>query len=193
MKHLIIYTHPNPESLNGYFKNTLIAHLNHLGHEVVVRDLYDLNFYPVLSLEDLGGQLQGVVAADVQVEQEWIRWADRITFIYPIWWTGLPAMMKGYIDKVFSYGFAYSYTHGIQEGLLKGKEAVVINTHGKSNEEYQQNGLGNALSLTSDQGIFSYCGFEIIQHFFFGRADRPEAGSNEHWIEQIKSVYHAGI
>ncbi|WP_262497627.1 NAD(P)H-dependent oxidoreductase [Pedobacter africanus] len=54
-----------------------------------------------------------------------------MSFIYPIWWTGMPAIMKGYIDRVMSYGFAYRYDQGVQKGLLGGKEVTIINTHGK--------------------------------------------------------------
>lgn len=189
MKHLIIYAHPNPNSLNSHFKNTLVEHLEKNHHKVIVRDLYQLNFNPVLSLEDMAGQLKGLVAEDVKQEQEYITQADCITFIYPIWWTGLPAIMKGYIDRVFSYGFAYRYDKGVQKGLLTGKQTIIINTHGKSHEEYTTIGMDKALSLTSDKGIYIYCGFEIKQHFFFDRADRPATESIEHWTNQIISTF----
>lgn len=189
MKHLVIYAHPNPESLNGHFKNTLVEHLTQNGHEVIVRDLYRLNFDPVLSYEDVAGQLKGKLAKDVLKEQEFITWAESITFIHPIWWTGLPAMMKGYIDRVFSYGFAYRYDKGVQKGLLKGKQAVIINTHGKSHEEYRDIGMDKALSLTSDRGIYTYCGFEIKQHFFFDRADKATPEMVNSWTGQVLSAF----
>lgn len=189
MKHLIIYAHPNPESLNSHLKQTLAEHLCNSGQEVVIRDLNQLSFNPVLSLEDIQGQRMGKVADDVKQEQEFISWADHITFIYPIWWTGMPAIMKGYIDRVFSYGFAYRYDQGIQKGLFTGKQTTVINTHGKSQAEYEKIGMDKALSLTSDKGIFTYCGLEINQHFFFDKADRPAPESIENWAKQIISNY----
>src|SRR6185369_5924470 len=150
MKHLIIYAHPNKSSLNHFIKQTAVAALENAGHEVVVRDLYEINFNPVMSLEDMNGQRNGTVAGDVRIEQEFIEWAEAITFIYPIWWTGLPAIIKGYIDRVMSYGFAYRYDNGIQKGLLQGKSAFIINTQGKSNAEYHLIGMDKALLLTSD-------------------------------------------
>jgi NAD(P)H dehydrogenase (quinone) len=185
MKHLIVYAHPNPQSLNGHFKTTLVELLEKSGEEVVVRDLYQLNFNPVLSLEDMQGQRAGQVSDDVKVEQQHITWADCVTFIHPIWWTGLPAIMKGYIDRVFSYGFAYRYDHGVQKGLLTGKQAVIINTHGKSHDEYNAIGMDKALSLTSDRGIYIYSGFEIKHHFFFDKSDRPAPGSIDDWTNII--------
>jgi NAD(P)H dehydrogenase (quinone) len=188
MKHLIIYAHPNPQSLNGQFKHTVAEYLQQNGNEVIVRDLYELNFSPVLSPEDMMGQRKGQVADDVKQEQEFIIWADCITFIYPIWWTGMPAIMKGYVDRVFSYGFAYRYDEGIQKGLLADKKTIIINTHGKSHEEYHSIGMDKALALTSDKGIYIYCGLEIKQHFFFDKADKADEVTIEHWKEQIRQT-----
>jgi NAD(P)H dehydrogenase (quinone) len=186
MKNLIIYAHPNSGSLNHFFKQTIVESLEESGQEVVVRDLYQINFNPVLSLEDMNGQRTGKVADEVKTEQDFITWADRIVFVYPIWWTGMPAIMKGYIDRVFSYGFAYRYDQGIQKGLLTGKQAIIINSHGKSNAEYEAMGMDKALKLTSDTGIFTYCGFEIKQHFYFDKADRASDESIFEWINQLK-------
>jgi len=189
MKNLIIYAHPNPASLNHFFKQTVLESLEKSGQEVIVRDLNEINFNPALSLEDMRGQRMGQVADDVQTEQDFITWADRIIFIYPIWWTGMPAIMKGYIDRVFSYGFAYKYDQGVQKGLLSGKSTIIINSHGKSNAEYAESGLDKALALTSDTGIFNYCGLDIQQHFYFDKADRASAESIFEWGNQIKTKF----
>ena len=187
MKNLIVYAHPNPASLNHFFKQVVVETLENSNQEIVVRDLNEINFNPVLSLDDMNGQRMGHVAADVSKEQDFITWSDRIIFVYPIWWTGMPAIMKGYIDRVFSYGFAYRYDQGIQKGLFTGKKAVIINSHGKSNEEYAENGMDKALALTSDKGIFNYCGFEIEEHFYFDKADRASCENISEWENQIKS------
>ncbi|WP_353149191.1 NAD(P)H-dependent oxidoreductase [Chryseobacterium sp.] len=193
MKHLIIYAHPNENSLNHHLLEHVVKILESEHHEIIIRDLYQINFDPVFSLDDIQGQFAGKLADDVLAEQAYIKWADHITFIYPIWWTGLPAIMKGYIDRVFSYGFAYRYDQGIQKGLLKGKKAVIINTHGKSREEYEQTGMNKALSLTSDKGIFLYSGFEIIRHFFFDKADNTSAEQVKVWKEEIKNTYNQPV
>lgn len=189
MKHLIIYAHPNQESLNATLMQTVINTLKVQNHDVIVRDLYSLDFDPVLSLEDMKGQRQGMVSPDVQKEQDYISWAESITFIYPIWWTGMPAIMKGYIDRVMSYGFAYRYDQGVQKGLLEGKQAVIINTHGKSNAEYEATGMDKALLLTSDEGIYRYCGLDVKQHFFFDRADRATSSDIKKWAAEIQETY----
>lgn len=189
MKNLIIYAHPNSVSLNHFFKQTVVESLEKKGEEVIVRDLNEISFNPVLSLEDMHGQRMGKVAADIKTEQDFIAWADQLIFIYPIWWTGMPAIMKGFIDRVFSYGFAYRYDQGVQKGLLTGKKAIIINSHGKSNAEYEAMGMDKALALTSDTGIFTYCGLEIQKHFYFDKADRASAESIEDWENQIKMTF----
>lgn len=189
MRHLIIYAHPNEKSLNNLLLQTVTESLEKGNHEVEIRDLNTIGFNPVFSLEDMQGQRAGKVSDDVKTEQDYISWAEQITFVYPIWWTGMPAIMKGYIDRVFSYGFAYRYDQGVQKGLLKGKKAVIINTHGKSHEEYERMGMDKALSLTSDNGIFLYSGFEIIHHFFFDKADKASSEEMEIWKEQIRNIY----
>jgi NAD(P)H dehydrogenase (quinone) len=101
----------------------------------------------------------------------------------------MPAIMKGFIDRIFSYGFAYRYDQGVQKGLLINKQTTIINTHGKSHEEYKNIGMDKALSLTSDKGIYSYCGLEIKQHLFFDKADRANAENVEQWKREIKAIY----
>lgn len=189
MRHLIIYAHHNENSLNHHLLQTVIESLASQNHEIVVRDLYAINFDPVFSLKDIQEQRKGNLADDIKHEQEFITWAEHVTFIYPIWWTGMPAIMKGYIDRVFSYGYAYRYDQGVQKGLLAGKQTIIINTHGKSHEEYERIGMDKALSLTSDKGIFTYCGFEINQHFFFDKADKVASEELEIWKEQIRNTY----
>lgn len=189
MKHLIIYVHPNQESLNAQFKQAIENVIKQQKHKVITRDLYHLGFDPVLSLEDINGQRKGYVNELIRREQEYISWADVVTFIYPIWWTGMPAIMKGYIDRVFSYGFAYRYDQGIQKGLLAGKQAIILNTHGKSHEEYTSIGMDKALILISDKGIYAYCGFQVKEHFFFDKADRASPEVVKMWLAAIRDVY----
>jgi len=189
MKHLIIYAHPNDESLNHHLKHTVVERLKSKNHKIEIRDLYQMNFNPTLSFEDIKGQRMGKVEDDVKQEQDYISWSDHIIFIYPIWWTGMPAIMKGFIDRVFSYGFAYRYNKGVQVGLLTGKRTTIINTHGKSQAEYESSGMHKALSLTTDKGIFTYCGLEINKHFFFDKADRPNSKNIEEWEKQIAEAF----
>ena len=138
------------------------------GHNVLVRDLYEISFNPLLSSNDLELIHNKGIADDVRKEQEFIKNADVIIFIYPIWWAGQPAIIKGYIDRVFSYGFAYMYKGGEVVGLLPNKKAIIINSTGNSEETYQKLGFHDAIRLVTDKGIFAFCGFSRIKHLFYG-------------------------
>lgn len=168
MKHLVVYAHPSAESFNHAILETTVQALKNKGHEVVVRDLYALDFQPVLKPEDTAAMRSGNTPDDILTEQKFIAEADIVTFIYPIWWTGLPAILKGYVDRVFSYGFAYAYGATGVDKLLTGKKGFIINTHGTTKEIYDQIGMTAGLKITSDTGIFDFTGIEMVEHLLFG-------------------------
>ncbi len=184
MKHLIIYANPSKSGFNSSIleelQKTIIIHSS----EYEVRDLYDMNFQPVLSKKELENLKFDLSAPDVLMEQGFINRANIIHFIYPIWWTGMPAILKGYIDRVYSYGFSYKREIDGVKGLLTEKKVFIYNTLGQSREEYE-NEMFKALTLTSDVGIFNFCGMEVIRHFYFPSI---KAVSNE-----VRNNYLAGV
>ncbi|MBJ6364017.1 NAD(P)H-dependent oxidoreductase [Paenibacillus sp. GCM10012307] len=169
MNHLIVYAHSEEGSFNNAILDTVVKALEAKGHDVHVRDLYKLGFDPIFSKADSAALRAGNPPADIKTEQEYLAQADFITFIYPIWWTGLPAIIKGYVDRTFSYGFAYQYN---QEGgidkLFAGKKGAIINTHGTPSEIYDAIGMTAALKQTSGNGIYEFCGIEVAEHLLFG-------------------------
>lgn len=186
MNHLIIYTHPRKNSFNHAILDAVTESCRQQGDEVIVRDLYGIGFQPALgSSEMLGG-----VGEDVVREQAYVSWADHVVFIYPLWWTGLPAMLKGYIERVFSYGFAYKYNNGVQTGLMTGKKATLIHTQNKSREEYEANGVENALRLTIDEGILAYCGFDVTCHYVFDSIPASTEEDRKAWLTQLSELMH---
>ncbi|OEH91362.1 NAD(P)H-dependent oxidoreductase [Bacillus solimangrovi] len=187
MKHLVLYAHPNPASFNHAILETTVKTLEGKGHEVVVRDLYDLNFAPVLNGSDFEAFQSGQIPADIKTEQDFVTDADVITMIYPVWWTGLPAILKGYIDRVFSYGFAYSYAEdGSINQLLKGKKGVIINTHGTPKDIYDSMGMTDALQKTSATGIFGFVGMEPLEYMAFGAVPLVDDATRKTMLTQIE-------
>ncbi|MBP3616148.1 MAG: NAD(P)H-dependent oxidoreductase [Alphaproteobacteria bacterium] len=166
---LLVYGHPKtPTSFNFSLKEKLVSVLKSKGYNVLVRDLYEVSFNPLLSSEDLAKLHNNEIPDDIKQEQEFIKNADVIIFIYPIWWAGSPAIIKGYIDRVFSYGFAYMYRGNKVVGLLTDKRAIVINSNGSPYELYENEGFYPAMRKVVDDGIFRFCGFNKIKHIFFG-------------------------
>ena len=105
MKHLVVVAHPAVGSFTMALAREYAAELETLGHSQRTLNLDRMGFNPVLTAEELSP------AADhppsVAKAQEAVRTADALTFIYPLWWLSMPAMMKGYVDRVFARGFAY--------------------------------------------------------------------------------------
>lgn len=169
MKHLVIFAHPNNE--NSFNKAILEATLdasNKLGVETEIRDLYTLDFNPILSWNEILGSHQKIIPSEVRFEQELINQADLITLIYPLWWMGFPAILKGYLDRILSHGFAYKTENGVSVGLLHGKSMQQFVTIGNNLEKYQSQGFDRSLCDCLVDGLFNYCGITDIQHNFFG-------------------------
>lgn len=188
MKHLIVYCHPKPDSFNHAIVDALAGSLKEQGHEVNVRDLYKMSFDPVLKASDFKALHEGNTPEDIKAEQGLVEWADALTMVYPIWWTGLPALIKGYIDRVFSYGFAYAYGEdGNIKQLLTGKKGLIINTHGAPSDHYSRIGMHDGLKITSDKGIYEFCGIQPVGHLFFGGVSQTDDTERKKMLEEVKS------
>lgn len=186
MKVLVIYSHQNPKSFSKQIQETVVSEFKENGHEVNVRDLYAIGFDPVLKVADFEKLIAGSVSEDVKIEQDYIRNADLLVFIHPIWWAGMGAVMKGYIDRVFSMGFAYKYTAKGPEGLLNGKKAILINNMGSPYEFYDQIGMINSLKMTLDRGIFGFCGIDVVEHIFNGGVPSANDEQKKSYLDNIK-------
>jgi NAD(P)H dehydrogenase (quinone) len=191
MKHLIVYAHPHPESFNHAILETTVKALRKKGHDIVVRDLYAIDFQPVLKPEDTESMKAGQTPKDIQKEQEFITEADVITFIYPIWWTGLPAILKGYVDRVFAYGYAYAVGEKDIIKLLKGKKGFIINTHGTPNDVYDEIGMTAGLKVTSDIGIFDFTGIEPVDHLLLGSIGSLDEEVYKSMLKKVEETVHS--
>lgn len=159
MQHLIVYAHPNPKSFCATICDQLTRLSQDLGNSVMVRDLYKINWNPVLSAKDFADIQKGTLPADIKNEQEFISEADLITLVFPLWWTGYPAILKGWVDRVLLNGFAYQ--HKAKQGikpLLTGKKVQIITTMGASVDEYEKNGLMDAIAMTLGDNVWNFCG-----------------------------------
>lgn len=187
MKTLVIYTHPNPASFNAAIKETVVDQLTTKGHEVKVRDLYAQNFNPILSADDFTQFFQNQIPEDIKVEQDAIAWADQLVFIYPTWWTNMPAMLKGYIDRVFTNGFAFKYTENGAEGLLNGKKAIIFQTTGQPKESLEAYNLISPLQI-SIEGSLSFTGIETISHPLFFSVPYVSDEERKNMLNEVKEV-----
>lgn len=187
MNHLIVLANPSLQSYCSAIRDRILQTVERSGHNVLVRDLYADGFEPILSADDFAHFLRGKLPKDVLVAQAELRDADVLHLVYPIWWTGMPAIMKGYIDRVFTPGFAYRRKEdGVVEPLLTGKRAMVWNTHGNTREEYEANGMYDALGKTSDDGILRYVGIEVLEHSYLAEIRATSVEEREGWLAGVE-------
>jgi len=168
MKHLIIYSHLNPSSFTKAIVDQVQKTAAEKGDEVKIIDLYGDKFNPILEFPDIEHMFMGKDApSDVASYQEMVTWADHLTFVYPMWWGQMPAMLKGFFDRVFSNGFAYAYSpEGIPSGLLAPKTAHSYILTGTPDEMYAATGMHTAQKRVNEDGIFAFCGIKATSTFF---------------------------
>lgn len=187
MKVLVIYAHPNPKSFNKALLNKTKEVFLSNGHQIETRDLYELKFDPVLAPEDFVAMQSGNQRSDVKHEQDFVSWADLIFFIFPNWWYGMPAILKGYVDRVFSFGFVYQDVGEETIGLLKEKKAIAITTNGATIDEMKTLGAIDAFKTTIDFGIFDFCGIDFLEHIYFGGVSKATDLERKGYLEELEN------
>ncbi|WP_281613424.1 NAD(P)H-dependent oxidoreductase [Flammeovirga sp. SubArs3] len=189
MKHLIVYSHLNPESFTKAIVDEIEKSSTAAGNEVKVVDLYSIGFDPVMQFPDIQGMFMGGdTPSDVKAQQELITWADHFSLVFPLWWGQMPAMMKGYIDRVYASGFAFQYTETGVDQKLKGKSAKVFVCHGSPDEYYQQTDMHKALKRVFDDGVLGFCGIDTDIHFYGNVAMGPDE-LRKGYLADIAKVY----
>ena len=136
MNILIVFCHPIRESFNGALLNSAVEQLESSGHSVKVADLYREQFQPAMIAEDFAQFNREPMPQDVQKEQARVEWSDGIIFIFPVWWWSIPAMLKGWIDRVISYGWAWENPLDPDSGHLESRKILVMTTAGASKEHF---------------------------------------------------------
>jgi NAD(P)H dehydrogenase (quinone) len=137
MRALVVYCHPQPGSFNAAVRDVVLDRLAGQGAEVRLHDLYAMGFAPVLSRPEWSGYLKcpdNLAPVADQVAD--IRWADTLIFVYPTWWYGLPALLKGWLDRVLLPDVAFlmpdATNANIRPGLLHIQRLGVFTTCGAS-------------------------------------------------------------
>ena len=201
MNILVVYAHPEPRSLNGSLKNHLCAQLASLGHSVQVSDLYAMQWKSALDgsdfpardpdarLEPAGASkdafANGTQTPDVAAEQQKLFWADALILQFPLWWFSLPAILKGWVERVYAYGLAYGvgehsdvrWGDRYGEGRFQGKRAMLVVTAGGWEEHYGERGINGAIDdllFPINHGILYYPGFDVLPPFVVYRVGQTE-------------------
>lgn len=212
MNVLFVFVHPELRSLNGSLKSFAVRHLESLGHQVQVSDLYNMQFKTVLdahdntanqkgayfdaSMSSLDAFKNGTQSQDIIIEQEKLLWANMVIFQFPLWWYTMPAILKGWFDRVYAYGFAYgvgehSDSHWgdrFGDGTLKGKRAMLIITAGGWQSHYSAKGINDPIDdllFPIQHGMLYYPGFDVLPPFVVFRTGRVDEKKFKQLCEEL--------
>lgn len=190
MKVFVILGHPQTGSFNHAIAGTACWTLENNGHEVIFHDLYQEKFYPVLPAEEIpkGAPLGSLILEHCEEIAE----SDGIIIIHPNWWGQPPAILKGWIDRVFRPGVAYEFTEGdggegVPIGLLKAATALVFNTS-NTPAVREQHIFGDPLETIWKNCIFGLCGVTNFQRKMYGVVVTSTPEQREAWLDDVKTT-----
>lgn len=201
MNVLWVFAHPEPRSLNGSLRDFGVSTLEAAGHEVRHSDLYAMRWKAVADADDFAasdatarlvyaeashrGFKNGTQTPDIAAEQQKLIWADAIILQFPLWWFSVPAILKGWFDRVLAAGWAYrvpdpahpgrSRRYG--DGNLVGKRGMVIVSAGGSAEVLGPRGIAgdiDDLMFPINHGVFWYTGIAPLKPHLVAGANRVD-------------------
>jgi NAD(P)H dehydrogenase (quinone) len=211
MKVFIVFAHPERKSFGTSLLERGIKTLESSGHEVQVSDLYGMNFNPVASGDDFterrfDAQLQydreqkhssqhQTFVSDIDEELKKLLWCDLLILQFPLWWFSVPAIMKGWIDRVFANGTVYG-AGGMRfdNGGLKGKRAMLVFTTGCFPEMMEPDGLlgGRDVILWHLQhGTFGYSGLSVLSPFVGWSIQYTDDAKREFYLNEYETRLRA--
>ncbi|BAO62110.1 NAD(P)H dehydrogenase [Pseudomonas protegens Cab57] len=184
MNVLIVHAHPEPQSFTAALRDQARSTLEAQGHQVQVSDLYAMNWNPVASAADFASrdnpdylvyaleQRLGVknqsIALDIQAELDKLLWADLLILNFPVFWFSVPAMLKGWIDRVLVSGVCYGGKRFYDQGGLAGKKALVTLTLGGREHMFGEGAIHGPLQDMLRpllRGTLAYVGYDVLEPF----------------------------
>ncbi len=156
--------------------------------EFRIIDLYKENFKIALDAKDFETLQSGNMPEDVKKYQNDILWAQKIVFIFPVWWWSYPAILKGFIDRVFLHGFAYAFDQNGLKKLLKNEKALIFMTTGGPKETYEQNKTIEMLKRPITEGILSFCGIENSEIHIFYAVPTSSDEERKNYLDEVEEA-----
>jgi len=183
MHALIVVGHHDPQSLTHALARQVADGLASEGHSSEIADLASEGFDPRFGLADHAvHRRQAAPPADVLKEQARIERADALVLVYPVYWWSLPALLKGWVERVFSNGWAFDYDEGTTIKKLRGMKVHLIGVAGADTGTFERHGYGEAMRVQIGHGIFDYCGAEVLSSTLLDDSEGPD---------QVAHLHHA--
>lgn len=214
---LVVYAHPEPRSLTRRFVAETIQTLERQGHTVQQSDLHGMGWKATFDEDDFPSRINndrfafiqesehayrtGQQTRDVATEQRKLLDADAVIFHFPLWWFGMPAILKGWIDRVYAYGFAYGYKgagnrYRYGDGILKGKRALLSVMVGGPAQDYAPRGINGPLDellFPITHGALFFPGMDVLPtHAVYGTGKLDNAVAEKEiaaWRSRLENLF----
>jgi NAD(P)H dehydrogenase (quinone) len=192
---LVVVAHPAPDSLNHALAERVRRTWADAGLNVIVRDLHAEQFNPVLTLEEQRGS--GSRDPVVQAHISDLRAADLLAVVHPNCWGAPPAIMKGWIDRVFAPEAAYAFDKGGDQGdtptgLLRIRHAIVLNT-GNTDPQRERETFGDPLDAIWRRCVLEYCGVARVERELFGVVATSSPEDRRRWLDRAAALASAAL
>jgi NAD(P)H dehydrogenase (quinone) len=168
VKHAIIITHPRTSSFTASVADAYAGACKALGQSTVIRDLYRIGFDPCLKAGELPFADSFQPEPDVMIERNLLKDCDVFAFFYPLWLNTPPAMVKGYLERVFGFGFAYGADRHSYSPLLTGRKLISFSSSGAPLEWVKKTGALGAVQSLFDDYFAELCGLTALEHIHVG-------------------------
>ena len=198
---LLVYAHPEPTSFTAALKDTAYEAIQNAGHSVEVSDLYAEGFNPVagrhdfLTVQDAQrfhyqneqgyAHEHGGFAPDIAREQARFAKADLVIWLYPLWWGGVPAILKGWFDRVLAYGFAYSDGRRYDSGFFHDKRGLLCLSTGGTQQRFSADGVYGTIEQVlwpTQRLMVEYMGIKALEPFVAYGAPRVDQAGREAYL-----------
>jgi NAD(P)H dehydrogenase (quinone) len=205
MKVFIVHAHPEPQSFNTALTNYAKTVLEIAGHEVIISDLYAMKFDPVSDrrnftsekepsyfkqqLEEKYATENDGFSPDIKAEMEKLFWCDVLIFQFPLWWFGLPGILKGWVDRVFASGKIYGGGKWYDNGIFQGKKAMLSLTTGGKLPMYTEVGINgdiHSILYPINHGILHFVGFDVVPQFIVFGVTQISDERRQAYLEEYK-------
>lgn len=184
MNTLIVNGHPGKSSFSNALVQAYLAGTVETGRSTNVLNLNELSFDG-----NLREGYSSTLEPDLIRAQELIRWANHLVFVYPTWWWSMPALLKGFIDRVFLPGFAFKYQKGkaLPDKLLKDKTATIIVTM-DSPAWYYRLWMSNAGHIIMKRGVLDFCGIKTKKIIVVDNFKQLQTHQREKWLLKVERL-----
>jgi NAD(P)H dehydrogenase (quinone) len=208
MNILLISAHDDTKSFVAALQNSALSVLERTENKIIVTDLYSQSFNPVASMLDfktssgthanyMFEQQRAVnigngFSPDIEAEMQKVKDADMIIIHFPLWWGNVPAILKGWLDRVLAMGFAWDSDNRYDKGLMKGKKVLLVVSTGDPESYYGSDGMHKATvsqhiyGLT--HGTLAFCGFDVLKPYVIHNVTAASRDELESRIDEYRVI-----